>query len=117
MDLGFDPSLPFGQNPYFHFFFNDDLPEVPLFLFADIFPHRFKVREELQQEGQTDLRFSKFVTGCTVEYRQLTMFTWSVQYCSDLGDKVVIRCYFSCALLTVAEVILFKLDQKRPIFS
>ena len=63
------------------------------------------------------MRFSKFATGCTVEYRQLTMFTWSVQYCSDLGDKVVIRCYFSCALLTVAEVILFKLDQKRPIFS
>ena len=54
LDLGIDPSLPFGQNPYFHFFFNDDLPEVPLFLFDDIFPHRFKVREELQQEGQTD---------------------------------------------------------------
>ena len=26
LDLGFDPSHPFGQNPYFHFFLNEDLP-------------------------------------------------------------------------------------------
>ena len=31
MDLGIDPSLPFGQNPYFFFFFNDDLPNIKRF--------------------------------------------------------------------------------------